>query len=187
MTAPTSTEGRAPTDGGEASGAFAAGALRKDESPDGYGLVVPYPAYGFATLVPHNENLNSPKQTFFYTPRNNFDAALWLSSPSNTLSGSGSWDVRAHRLSTRARRTTSSGHIPNKKSQLRPARPEHHRLQEHHLHERKLAARMSVTGNAEAQPQPRTYVGQAGTAATRQNPQCQPQPPQSDRFWQGSS
>ena len=28
----------------------------------GYGLVAPFPAYGFATLVPHNENLNSPKQ-----------------------------------------------------------------------------------------------------------------------------
>ena len=40
----------------------------------------------------------------------------WLSSPSSTLSGSGSWDVRAHRLSTRAWRTTSSGHIPNKSS-----------------------------------------------------------------------
>ena len=29
----------------------------------GYGLVVPFPAYGFATLVSHNENLNSPKQS----------------------------------------------------------------------------------------------------------------------------
>ena len=28
----------------------------------GYGLVVPFPAYGFAALVSHNENLNSPKQ-----------------------------------------------------------------------------------------------------------------------------
>ena len=28
----------------------------------GYGLVVPFPAYGFATLVSNNENLNSPKQ-----------------------------------------------------------------------------------------------------------------------------
>ena len=74
----------------------------------------------------------------------------WRTSPSRPSSGSGSWDVRAHRLSTRARRTTSSGHIPNKKSQLRPARPEHHRLQVHHLHERKLAARMSVTGKAGA-------------------------------------
>ena len=27
-----------------------------------YGLVVPFPACGFATLVSHNENLNSPKQ-----------------------------------------------------------------------------------------------------------------------------
>ena len=27
-----------------------------------YGLVAPFPAYGFATLVSHNENLNSPKQ-----------------------------------------------------------------------------------------------------------------------------
>ena len=36
MTAPTSTEGQAPTDGG--SGAFAAGALRKDEYSEGYGL-----------------------------------------------------------------------------------------------------------------------------------------------------
>ena len=26
-----------------------------------YGLVVPFPAYGFAALVSHNENLNSPK------------------------------------------------------------------------------------------------------------------------------
>ena len=25
----------------------------------GYGLVVPFPAYGFAALVPHNESLNS--------------------------------------------------------------------------------------------------------------------------------
>ena len=25
----------------------------------GYGLVVPFPAYGFAALVSHNENLNS--------------------------------------------------------------------------------------------------------------------------------
>ena len=25
----------------------------------GYGLVVPFPAYGFASLVSHNENLNS--------------------------------------------------------------------------------------------------------------------------------
>ena len=29
----------------------------------GYGLVVPFPAYGFAALVSHNENLNSPKQS----------------------------------------------------------------------------------------------------------------------------
>ena len=28
----------------------------------GYGLVVPFPAYGFAALVSHTENLNSPKQ-----------------------------------------------------------------------------------------------------------------------------
>ena len=28
----------------------------------GYGLVVLFPAYGFAALVSHNENLNSPKQ-----------------------------------------------------------------------------------------------------------------------------
>ena len=28
----------------------------------GYRLVVPLPAYGFAALVSHNENLNSPKQ-----------------------------------------------------------------------------------------------------------------------------
>ena len=27
------------------------------------GLVVPFPAYGFAALVSHNENLNSPKQS----------------------------------------------------------------------------------------------------------------------------
>ena len=27
-----------------------------------YGLVVPFPAYGFAALVSNNENLNSPKQ-----------------------------------------------------------------------------------------------------------------------------
>ena len=27
-----------------------------------YGLVVPFPAYGFASLVSHNENLNSPTQ-----------------------------------------------------------------------------------------------------------------------------
>ena len=27
-----------------------------------YGLVAPFPAYGFATLVSHNENLNSLKQ-----------------------------------------------------------------------------------------------------------------------------
>ena len=40
----------------------------------------------------------------------------WRSSPSSTLSASGSWDVRAHRLSTRAWRTTPSGHIPNESS-----------------------------------------------------------------------
>ena len=27
-----------------------------------YGLLAPFPAYGFAALVSHNENLNSPKQ-----------------------------------------------------------------------------------------------------------------------------
>ena len=30
----------------------------------GYGLVVTFPAYGFAALVSHNENLNSPKQSY---------------------------------------------------------------------------------------------------------------------------
>ena len=40
----------------------------------------------------------------------------WRSSPSSTLSASGSWDVRAHRSSTRAWRTTSPGYIPNKSS-----------------------------------------------------------------------
>ena len=29
-----------------------------------YWLVATFPAYGFATLVPHNENLNSPKQVW---------------------------------------------------------------------------------------------------------------------------
>ena len=33
----------------------------------GYGLVVPFPAYGFAALVPDNENLNSPKQYYSYS------------------------------------------------------------------------------------------------------------------------
>ena len=28
-----------------------------------YGLVEPFPAYGFTSLVSHNENLNSPKQS----------------------------------------------------------------------------------------------------------------------------
>ena len=32
----------------------------------GYGLVVLFPAYGFAALVSHNENLNSPKQVGKY-------------------------------------------------------------------------------------------------------------------------
>ena len=44
-----------------------------------------------------------------------------------------------------------------------------------------------VTGKAGAPPRPRTYVGQAGTAATPQSPQREPWPPQSGRFWQGSS
>ena len=35
----------------------------------GYGLVVPFPAYGFAALVSHNENLNSPKQSYPLVPR----------------------------------------------------------------------------------------------------------------------
>ena len=29
----------------------------------GYGLVVPFPAYGFAALVSNNENLNSPNSS----------------------------------------------------------------------------------------------------------------------------
>ena len=42
----------------------------------------------------------------------------WLSSRRTTLSSSGSWDVRAHRLSTRACRTSPLGYIPNKSSQF---------------------------------------------------------------------
>ena len=32
----------------------------------GYGLVVPFPAYGFAALVPHNESLNSLNSGTYY-------------------------------------------------------------------------------------------------------------------------
>ena len=29
---------------------------------DNFSFIAPFPAYGFAALVSHNENLNSPKQ-----------------------------------------------------------------------------------------------------------------------------
>ena len=64
-------------------------------------------------------------------------------SPSRPLSGRGSWDVRAHRITTRARRTRSSGRNPNKKSQFSRNRPGRHRLHEAQLHERGFEASVS--------------------------------------------
>ena len=37
----------------------------------GYGLVVPFPAYGFASLVSHNESLNSLNSSPVWNARRN--------------------------------------------------------------------------------------------------------------------
>ena len=95
----------------------------------------------------------------------------WLSSPSTTLSGSGSWDLRAHQLATRAWRTTWSGHIPNKSSPFAKVRPERVRLREPDLpDEHGLETSMIVKGKAGPPSRTRTYVGQAGTGSKPAEP-----------------
>ena len=94
--------------------------------------------------------------------------------------------MRAHRITTRARRTPSSGRKPNKKAQFSRSRSEGHLQHEPHLHESGLEA--SVSSRAKLKLcRGKVHVGQAGSAGTAQSHQCEPgrPPTESGRLAKG--
>ena len=96
----------------------------------------------------------------------------WLASASSTLSGSASWDVRAHRLSTRAWRTTSSGHILNKSSPF--AKVVTHLLLIVNLTFLRTGSALARSWRAklELRRGPVQMSARLAQAATQQSPQC---------------